>query len=63
MTPYARDPKALWPGLLDGVPDEYPRPERMDFWAEIVLASPATARERLRELLSALVNLPEYQLV
>ena len=49
--------------LLDGVPDEYPRPERMDFWAEIVLASPATARERLRELLSALVNLPEYQLV
>ncbi len=49
--------------LLDGVPDEYPRPERMDFWAEIVLTSPATARERLRELLSALVNLPEYQLV
>ena len=49
--------------LLAGVPAHYPRVLRMDFWAEIVLTSPATARERLRELLAALVNLPEYQLV
>lgn len=48
--------------LLDGVPDNYDRQQRVDFWVEIVLGAPNAARDRLRGLLSALVNLPEYQL-
>ena len=49
--------------LLDGVPDSYERAERESYWAQIALTSPGVARERLRDLLSTLVNLPEYQLV
>ena len=49
--------------LLDGVPESYERRERKSFWIEIALTSEASARDRLRALLSHLVNLPEYQLV
>ena len=49
--------------LLDGVPTSYDRAERTSFWAEIALTSEGAARDRLRALLSHIVNLPEYQLV
>ena len=49
--------------VLDGVPTSYTRQERQGFWTEIVVASEGAARDRLRQLLSAIVNLPEYQLV
>ena len=49
--------------LLDGVPTSYDRGERNSFWIEIALTSENAARERLRALLSHIVNLPEYQLV
>ena len=48
--------------LLDGVPDNYDRGERIVFWAEVTLTAPAVAAERLRALVAALVTLPEYQL-
>ena len=41
----------------------YTREERQGFWTEIVVSSEPIARDRLRQLLAALVNLPEYQLV
>ncbi len=49
--------------LLDGAPDTYTRAQRISFWAEVMILSPGTARARLRALLTAIVNLPEYQLV
>ena len=49
--------------VLDGVPTSYSREERQGFWVEIVVSAEDAARDRLRHLLSALVNLPEYQLV
>ena len=49
--------------VLDGVPMSYSREERNGFWVEIVVSAEPVARERLRHLLAALVNLPEYQLV
>jgi len=49
--------------LLDGVPTSYDRAERKSFWVEIALTSENVARDRLRALLSHIVNLPEYQLV
>lgn len=49
--------------VLDGVPTSYSREERAGFWVEIVVSAEPVARERLRHLLAALVNLPEYQLV
>ena len=49
--------------VLDGVPMSYTREERQGFWTEIVVSSEPIARDRLRQLLAALVNLPEYQLV
>ncbi|MEM1117305.1 MAG: DUF1800 family protein [Bacteroidota bacterium] len=49
--------------VLDSVPTSYTRAERQGFWTEIVLTEEAVAAERLRNLISALVNLPEYQLV
>ena len=49
--------------LLNGVPESYERPYRVSFWAEIAVGDGAAARQRVRELLLALVNLPEYQLV
>ncbi len=49
--------------VLDGVPTSYTRDERRGFWVEILVSSEPAARDRLRQLLSALVNLPEYQLV
>ena len=49
--------------VLDGVPMSYSREERAGFWVEIVVSAEPVARERLRHLLAALVNLPEYQLV
>ena len=49
--------------LLDGVPTSYSREEQEGFWVEIVVSAEDAARDRLRHLLSALVNLPEYQLV
>ena len=49
--------------VLDGVPSSYTREERGGFWADIVISAERVAQERLRHLLSALVNLPEYQLV
>ncbi|MGB3542933.1 DUF1800 domain-containing protein [Rubrivirga sp.] len=49
--------------VLDGVPTSYTREERQGFWTEIIVSSESAARDRLRQLLSALVNLPEYQLV
>jgi uncharacterized protein (DUF1800 family) len=49
--------------LLDGAPESFTRKERRAFWTEIVLSAESVARQRLRLLLSALVNLPEYQLV
>ncbi|WP_420455911.1 DUF1800 domain-containing protein [Rubrivirga sp.] len=49
--------------VLDGVPTSYTRGERQGFWVEIVVSAEDAARDRLRQLLAALVNLPEYQLV
>ena len=49
--------------VLDSVPTSYTRAERQGFWTEIVVGAPDVARDRLRHLLSTLVNLPEYQLV
>lgn len=49
--------------VLDGVPTSYTREERQGFWTEIAVSAEGAARDRLRQLLSALVNLPEYQLV
>ncbi len=49
--------------VLDGVPASYERAERQAFWTEIVVSAEGVARDRLRGLLSSLVNLPEYQLV
>lgn len=49
--------------LLNGVPESYGRPLRISFWTEIAVAPGPPARLRVRELLSMLVNLPEYQLV
>ena len=49
--------------LLNGVPESYDRPLRISFWTEIAVSPGPQARTRVRELLSALVNLPEYQLV
>ena len=49
--------------VLDGVPTSYTREERQGFWTEIVISAEEVAADRLRNLISALVNLPEYQLV
>ncbi|MEM0961033.1 MAG: DUF1800 domain-containing protein [Bacteroidota bacterium] len=49
--------------VLDGVPTSYTRQQRQGFWTEIVVSAEGAARDRLRQLLAALVNLPEYQLV
>ena len=49
--------------VLDGVPTSYTRQERQAFWADIVVTAEGVAQERLRHLLAALVDLPEYQLV
>ncbi len=49
--------------VLDSVPTSYTRRERQGFWTEIVVSAEDVARDRVRALLSALVNLPEYQLV
>ena len=49
--------------VLDGAPASYTRDERRGFWTEIVLSTDGAARQRLRLLLSALLDLPEYQLV
>ncbi len=49
--------------VLDSVPTSYTRRERQGFWTEIMVSDEGAAQDRLRALLSALVNLPEYQLV
>ena len=49
--------------LLDGVPESYSRPYRVTYWNEIAVGGGPAAAARIRDLLSALVNLPEYQLV
>ena len=48
--------------VLDGVPTSYSREDRQGFWTEIVLTAEGAARDRLRHLVAALLDLPEYQL-